>query len=109
MNKNSRVLRQRFFRERIPAYKKNPVLFAREVLLFNPDEWQKEVLMDLARKPKVAVKSGQGVGKTGLEAASAFKYCRCYQFRTEYGYFAAFLQLRRLCSAYAAWRDGNIA
>ena len=70
MNKNSRVLRQRFFRERIPAYKKNPVLFAREVLLFNPDEWQKEVLMDLARKPKVAVKSGQGVGKTGLEAVA---------------------------------------
>lgn len=80
MNKNSRVLRQRFFRERIPAYKKNPVLFAREVLLFNPDEWQKEVLIDLARKPKVAVKSGHGVGKTGLEAVALLWFLCCFPY-----------------------------
>ena len=39
-------------------------------LLFEPDEWQRAALMDLAENPKVAIKSGQGVGKTGLEAAA---------------------------------------
>lgn len=39
------------------------MLFAQEVLLFEPDDWQKQALMDLAENPKVAIKSGQGVGK----------------------------------------------
>ena len=46
------------------------MLFAREVLLFEPDEWQRKALMDLAENPKVAIKSGQGVGKTGMEAVA---------------------------------------
>lgn len=48
MNKNSRTLRKVFFQKKIPVYRKNPVLFAREVLFFEPDEWQKKALMDLA-------------------------------------------------------------
>lgn len=62
VNKNSRILRKKFFQKRIPEYRSNPVLFAREVLLFEPDKWQKTALMDLAENPKVAIKSGQGVG-----------------------------------------------
>lgn len=46
------------------------MLFAQEVLLFEPDDWQKHALMDLAESPKVAIKSGQGVGKTGMEAVA---------------------------------------
>ena len=56
MNKNSRALRRRFFQRKIPEYRKDPVLFAQEVLKFEPDEWQKVVLMDLAANPKVAIK-----------------------------------------------------
>lgn len=80
MNKNSRALRKRFFQERIPVYRKNPLAFAREVLLFEPDKWQRAALMDLAENPKVAIKSGQGVGKTGLEAVALLWFLCCYPY-----------------------------
>lgn len=80
MNKDSRTLRKRFFKERIPVYRKNPVIFAREVLLFEPDEWQTAALMDLAENPKVAIKSGQGVGKTGLEAVALLWFLCCFAY-----------------------------
>lgn len=80
MNKNSRALRKQFFQKRIPVYRKNPVIFAREVLLFEPDEWQRAALMDLAENPKVAIKSGQGVGKTGLEAVALLWFLCCYPY-----------------------------
>ena len=70
MSTNNAMLRRRFFAERIPLYRKDPVLFANEVLRFKPDNWQQEALMDLAENPKVAIKSGQGVGKTGMEAVA---------------------------------------
>ena len=77
MNKD---LRKQFFQQRIPQYRKSPVLFAREVLLFEPDEWQQLALMDLAENPKVAIKSGQGVGKTGLEAVVLLWFLCCYPY-----------------------------
>ena len=80
MNKNSRALRKQFFQKRIPVYRKNPVIFAKEVLLFEPDEWQRAALMDLAENPKVAIKSGQGVGKTGLEAAALLWFLCCHPY-----------------------------
>lgn len=80
MNNNSRTLRKRFFREKIPVYRKNPVAFAREVLVFEPDEWQRVALIDLAENPKVAIKSGQGVGKTGLEAVALLWFLCCYPY-----------------------------
>lgn len=73
-------LRRDFFRERMPEYRTNPVLFAKEVLMFEPDDWQKVTLFDLAERPKVAVKSGQGVGKTGLEAVSILWFLCCFPF-----------------------------
>lgn len=80
MDKKSQALRKKFFQKRIPEYRKNPVLFAREVLLFEPDEWQKNALMDLAENPKVAIKSGQGVGKTGMEAVALLWFLCCYPY-----------------------------
>ncbi len=80
MDKNSRSLRRQFFQKRIPVYRKNPVTFAKEVLLFEPDEWQTEALSDLAANPKVAIKSGQGVGKTGMEAVALLWFLCCFPF-----------------------------
>lgn len=80
MNKDSRFLRRRFFNNKIPEYRKNPVLFAREVLSFEPDEWQRDALMELAANPKVAIKSGQGVGKTGLEAVALLWFLVCFPY-----------------------------
>ena len=80
MNKNSRALRKQFFRKKIPVYRKSPVIFAREVLSFEPDEWQRDALMDLAGNPKVAVKSGQGVGKTSMEAVALLWFLCCFPY-----------------------------
>ena len=80
MNATRALMRRRFFSERIPAYRKDPVLFAREVLLFDPDKWQREALMDLAENPKVAIKSGQGVGKTGMEAVALLWFLTCFPY-----------------------------
>jgi len=49
-------------------YIRRPVLFVRQVLNAEPDDWQVDTLQDLADHPRVAVRSGHGVGKTALEA-----------------------------------------
>lgn len=80
MNRNAQIQRKSFFAERIPKYRNDPVLFANEVLLFTPDNWQKEALLDLAGNPKVAIKSGQGVGKTGIEAVALLWFLTCFPY-----------------------------
>lgn len=73
--------RQReFFKDRVPKYRKDPVFFAREVLRFEPDDWQIVALHDLAGNSKVAIKSGQGVGKTGLEAVALLWFLCCFAY-----------------------------
>ena len=59
-----------FLDESIPLWRDDPVMFFREVLVFEPDEWQKEAAEDLAHSPKVSIKSGQGRRK------DCFRGCR---------------------------------
>src|SRR5699024_2698076 len=61
----------------IDVYWDDPVAFAEDILKFYPDTWQENVLRDLAHNPFVSVRSGQGVGKTGLEAVAAIWYLCC--------------------------------
>lgn len=49
-------------------YIEDPVLFVKNVLRAEPDAWQAETLQALADGPRVAVRSGHGVGKTALES-----------------------------------------
>lgn len=79
-NGSKSVFRRNFFNQRITIYRENPVLFAKEVLDFQPDDWQEDALMDLASNPKVAIKSGQGVGKTGMESVSLLWFLCCFPF-----------------------------
>lgn len=72
--------RQRAFKNRIPLYRRDPVLFAKEICGFECDNWQKQVLRDLAKNPRVAIKSGQGVGKTGVEAVAVLWFLTCFPF-----------------------------
>lgn len=58
----------------VDAYWDNPVWFAEDMLGFKADKWQREVMMSVAQSDKVSVRSGQGVGKTGLEAVLAIWY-----------------------------------
>ena len=67
-----------FHDDSIPLWINDPVLYMREVLLFEPDEWQLKVAYDLRDNPRVAVKSGQGVGKTGVEAALLLWFLTCF-------------------------------
>lgn len=61
----------------IDVYWDDPVAFAEDILEFYPDKWQRDVLSDLAHNPFVSVRSGQGVGKTGLEAVTVIWYLCC--------------------------------
>ncbi len=62
------------------VYYDDPAAFLEDMLDMNCDDWQGEVASDVAAHPKVAVKSGQGVGKTALEAGLIvwFLACRPY-------------------------------
>ena len=73
---------QMTMKKRLKAFKHrlNPFLFFKELLQFNPDEWQSEVLMDIANGPRVSVRSGQGVGKTGLESVVALWFLSCFPY-----------------------------
>ncbi len=68
------------FKTRMPVYRKSPKTFFKEVLNFNPDEWQVNVADDIANNRFVSVRSGQGVGKTALEAAIALWFLCCFPF-----------------------------
>lgn len=72
--------RRKFFKQRLPLYQKNPVLFAKEVCSYNSDEWQRNVLMDIAGYTKVSVRSGHGVGKTSVEAIVLLWFLSCFRF-----------------------------
>lgn len=64
----------------LEVYYDNPVAFLEDMLKMDCDDWQSEVASDVAAYPKVAVKSGQGVGKTAVEAGLIiwFLVCRPY-------------------------------
>ena len=67
------------FNRRMPIYRKYPVIFAIEICNFDCDEWQTEGLRDLASSPRVSIKSGQGVGKTGIEAIAVLWFLSCFK------------------------------
>ncbi len=66
--------------DRRKIWRNDPILFMHEVLNFNPDDWQKQVAIDLRDNPRVSVKSGQGVGKTGVEAALLLWFLTCFDY-----------------------------
>jgi phage terminase large subunit len=58
----------------LDVYWDEPVAFCEDILQVQPDPWQCEVLNDLAHNRFVSVRSGQGVGKTGLESWAVLWY-----------------------------------
>lgn len=63
--------------ELLELYWDDPVAFAEDMLSFEPDDWQREVMMDVAQYRLTSVRSGQGVGKTGVEAALVLWFLCC--------------------------------
>lgn len=64
----------------LEIYWDDPVAFVEDMLGVEPDEWQKKVLTDLANGRLVSVRSGQGVGKTALEAWTCVWFLCCRPF-----------------------------
>ena len=94
-----------FIRKR-KDYRKDIVLFAREVLRFEPDKWQRDVLRDISRHSKVSVKSGQGVGKTSVEAVALLWFLSCFPFARVVATAPTMQQLHDVLWAEAAkWKE----
>lgn len=74
------INRKDFFCKKIPKYRKDITLFAQEVLSFTPDDWQKDVFYSIVHERYTAVKSGQGVGKTGTEAVVVLWFLCCFPY-----------------------------
>ena len=54
--------------EALQYYIDRPVEFAEDILNVVPTKYQREVMNDVAKYPRVSVKSGHGVGKSALES-----------------------------------------
>jgi len=63
--------------ELLDLYWDDPVAFAEDMLDFDPDDWQRAAMMDLAQHPRVSIRSGQGVGKTAFEASIVIWFLCC--------------------------------
>ena len=75
------MTRREFFQRRIPRYRKDPLLFFKEVTHFEPDPWQREAAVAVSQHRRVASRSGQGVGKTALEANLMWWFIACFSYR----------------------------
>ncbi len=64
----------------LDLYWDEPVAFSEDMLGFYPDEEQAAVMIDVARHGKVSARSGQGVGKTALEAVLIIWFLCCRPF-----------------------------
>lgn len=80
MDKDFQAWLSRFLDEMLPVWIASPIDFCRDVLLFEPDAWQMEALEYIRDSPRVAVKSGQGVGKTGVEACALIWFLVCFPY-----------------------------
>lgn len=68
-----------FLSESLEIWTRKPLVFFDEVLDFHADDWQARVADDLVANRKVAIKSGQGVGKTAFEAAVFLWFLACHE------------------------------
>ena len=72
--------RRDIFRERIRLYRQDPLVFFQEVTRFQPDNWQVEAARAIAQGRRLAVRSGQGVGKTAFEANVVLWFLACFPY-----------------------------
>lgn len=98
--------RRAFYKKWRPIWRADPSCFARMVLFFEPDEWQEKALADLAESNRVAIKSGQGVGKTGIEAVALLWFLTCFYYPRVVATAPTKNQLHDvLWSEVSKWRD----
>lgn len=73
-NERKKIAQEKFlswYKERLPIWKKDPVIFSIEVCGIKPVGEQKEMLKKLAENDKLAVKAGRAVGKSVISGIAA--------------------------------------
>lgn len=60
--------------QKILKYRNDPVFFVREEFGVEPDEWQKDVLVEFARAQRICMKACKGPGKTTVLAWCAWNF-----------------------------------
>ncbi|MDO4614618.1 MAG: AAA family ATPase [Lachnospiraceae bacterium] len=96
--------------EAIAFYSSHPAEFMEDILHMDPDDWQKEVALDVHKHLRVAVKSGQGVGKTCLEAGVIIWFLATRPYSRVVCTAPTMQQLYDvLWAELAKWRAGTIA
>lgn len=78
MNNNDEL--KKIIEYKIPLWRKDIEMFATDMFKFNADEWQKKGFKDVVNKNRVAIKSGQGVGKTAFTAVVVWWFISCFPF-----------------------------
>jgi len=69
----------KIIKDKIPIWRENPVLFAKEVCGFVPaDEVQHEFLMSLVTNDKILVAAGRNLGKSVLAALASLWFVTCF-------------------------------
>lgn len=71
---------KRVIEYKMPLWRENIDLFARDMFAFEADEWQKKGFEDVVNRNRVAIKSGQGVGKTAFTAVVVWWFISCFPF-----------------------------
>lgn len=69
-----------FFASRVQLYRKDPILYFKEVTHFTPDDWQAEAARAVTRERRISIRSGQGVGKTAWEANILLWFLSCFPY-----------------------------
>lgn len=59
---------------KLRAWREDPVQFARDVLRFEPDAWQVDVLRAFPTRQRIAMKACKGPGKSALEAVCIWNF-----------------------------------
>lgn len=60
------AIEDRHIRERISEWRTQPLLFVKQALKAEPDNWQRNILYDLSTRDRIAIRSGHGPGKSAL-------------------------------------------
>lgn len=69
---------KQILKKKAKVWRKSIKTFAWDMFRFVPDEWQENTFKNVENTPRTAIKSGQGVGKTGVEAVIVLWFLFCF-------------------------------
>lgn len=100
----------KWYERKLVEWRKDPILFAREVCNFNPVGEQKDLLNSLRDNRKTAVSAGRAVGKSEIGSIAALWYIVCYPHSTVLITSPNFQQLQDVIfgAVRRRWKDSKL-